>query len=238
MPYRVFQSRVEPFWLRFSRLVVRRLPGMFTNSTLRSRGSLMQLLSWACPPLQGTHPGQRCLPSGCVTVKPSHRGKTHLPGLLSLSSAWPTRHQTTGLPKPVQARPVHCQAFGGPTLARVTSSTLPGLFRPDSTPELLPFRALILPEIRDPLPDPILPCRFRLEQRTFPGLRLRRFVPSGNRAPDVTVSRNADSPCPPGRSGPSLRFSLLLPRKPVSRFLPLSSFSRLQNRGLGVGREP
>lgn len=160
-PYRVLESCVEPFWLRFSRRVVQRLPGMSTNSLLRSCGSLKQLLSWACPPLQGINPGLRCL-SATATDKRSRKQKTHLPGLSSLSSAWPTRHQTTGLPSPVQARPVHCYAFGGPTLAWITSSTLSGLFRPDSTPELLPFRALILPEIRDPLPDPLLPCRFRL----------------------------------------------------------------------------
>lgn len=192
----------------------------------------MQLLSWACPPLQGVHPALCRLPPAMIARR-SCEQEAHLPGLSSLSSAWQTRPYTTGLPTPVRAHPVHCYAFGGPTLARVASSALPGLFRPDSAPELLPFRALILPEIRDPSPDPILPCRFGLDQRTSQGVRLRRFAPSGNQPPDTTVSKDAGNPCPPGRSRPSLRSSLPLPCKPASRLLPLAPFARLKNRGLG-----
>jgi hypothetical protein len=58
-----------------------------------------------------------------------------------------------------RTRPVRFYAFDGSTLA--TSPTLSGLFRPDNAPELFTFRVLFHPEIRYPLPGPLLPCRFR-----------------------------------------------------------------------------
>jgi hypothetical protein len=151
------EESLGPFWLRPARHAVRRLPGT-QLSPCRNIGQMQQLLSRTFPPPSGLHPG---------LYRPFHpqrrtarRVSGQPPWASALSDAYSRSGPNDGDANSRQSPPLAFRRFRRTSPRRDHLTYLPGLFRPGNAPELLTFRVLFLPEIRDPSPAPAPPLPF------------------------------------------------------------------------------
>jgi len=170
---------VEPCRSGFSRLAVRRLPGLSPVRCRESESTIPRFLSWTFPPLQGLIRVSTALlvQSG----EPAWAAGQPPWTSLALQRLQRPRSFATGITRSRQSPPLAFLRFRR-TGPQATSNHLSGLFRPDNAPGLSPSGPCSFQgsETRLRARSSLAVGAFRPKpERT----RLRRFDPPGKRYP-------------------------------------------------------